>query len=111
MLNRFAQFSYMISSIYRNIQKIEHDEMVKLGYKGAYAKYLVAMFQQPQRITSSNLCELCDKNKAAVSRMISEMEEKGLVKKMTIGHSECRLFPLKTAIDYTMVYLTKKYKG
>lgn len=79
MLNRFSQFSYMISSIYRNIQKIEHDEMVKLGYKGAYAKYLVAMFQQPQRITSSNLCELCDKNKAAVSRMISEMEEKGLV--------------------------------
>lgn len=39
------------------------------------------------------------------------MEDKGLVKKMTIGHSECRLFRLKTAIDYTMVYLTKKYKG
>lgn len=79
MLNRFSQFSYMISSIHRNIQKIEHDEMVKLGYKGAYAKYLVAMFQQPQGITNSNLCELCDKNKAAVSRIISEMEEKGLV--------------------------------
>ena len=79
MLNRFAQFSYMISNIYRNIQKIEHDEMVKLGYKGAYAKYLVVMAQQPTGITSSKLCEICDKTIAAVSRMLSEMEEKGLV--------------------------------
>ena len=79
MLNRFAQFSYMISNIYRNIQKIEHDEMVKLGYKGAYAKYLVVMFQQPKGITSTKLCEICDKNKAAVSRMLAEMEDKGLV--------------------------------
>lgn len=79
MINRFAQFSYVISSIYRNIQKIEHDEMVKLGYKGAYAQYLVAMVRQPNGITSSKLCEICDKNKAAVSRILSEMEEKGLV--------------------------------
>lgn len=79
MLNRFAQFSHVISNIYRNIQKIEHDEMVKLGYKGAYAQYLVALSTQPTGITSTRLCEICDKNKAAVSRILGEMEEKGLI--------------------------------
>ena len=105
MLNRFAQFSYMISNIYRNIQKIEHDEMVKLGYKGAYAKYLVVMFQQPQGITSSKLCEICDKNKAAVSRMITEMEEKGLVLR---NHSYNALIKLTKKGENLAKYVCEK---
>ena len=105
MLNRFAQFSYMISNINRNIQKIEHDEMVKLGYKGAYAKYLVVMAQQPQGVTSSKLCEICDKNKAAVSRMITEMEEKGLVLR---NHSYNALIKLTKKGENLAKYVCEK---
>jgi aminoglycoside 3-N-acetyltransferase len=39
------------------------------------------------------------------------MEDKGLVKKMTIGKAECRLFSLKNAVDITTIYLKKKYIG
>ena len=39
------------------------------------------------------------------------MEEKGLVKKGIIGSAECRLFPLKTAVDFTTMYLKRKYFG
>lgn len=79
MIERFEQLSYYIYSIYRTVQKIEKEEMKKHGLRGAYAQYLVAMARYPQGLTSARLCELCDKDKAAASRCVSEMEEKGLI--------------------------------
>ena len=79
MLDRFEQFSSAISAIYRDIQKIEKDEMDRLGYKGAFAQYLVLMRRYPEGLTAAEICELCDRDKAAVSRVMSEMESKGLV--------------------------------
>lgn len=79
MLSRFTEFCSSISAINRAIQKIEREEMEHYGNKGAYAQYLVAMIRYPEGITASQLCELCDRDKAAVSRAVSEMEEKGLI--------------------------------
>ena len=82
-MNRFEQFSYVISGINRHIQKIERDEMIKYGYKGAFAQYLVALRRYPKGITSAKLCEICDKDKAAISRVLTEMQEKGLILRET----------------------------
>ena len=79
MLSRFEQFSFVISGINRYIQKLERDEMIKYGYKGAFAQYLVAIQRYPEGLTAAQLCDICDKDKAAVSRIVAEMEEKGLV--------------------------------
>lgn len=79
MLQRFEQFSAAISGIYHAIQKLERDEMVKYGLKGPYAQYLVAMARCPEGITAARLGQVCDKDKAAVSRAITEMEQRGLV--------------------------------
>ena len=79
MLNRFEQFSFVISGINRYIQKLERDEMVKYGYKGAFAQYLVVLTRYPDGLTAAQLCEVCDRDKAAVSRITAEMEEKGLI--------------------------------
>lgn len=79
MLDRFEQFTTSISGIYRSIQKIERDEMEKYGLKGAYAQYLLAMTRHPDGMTAATLCEVCEKDKAAISRILSEMEHKGLV--------------------------------
>ena len=81
MLSRYEQFSSIISSIYRSIQKIEREEMIQYGFKGAYAQYLVAMHRYPEGITAAELCDVCGKDKAAVSRALAEMEAKGLVVK------------------------------
>lgn len=86
MISRFEQFTFVVSAVYRHIQKLERDEMVKYGYKGAFAQYLLAIARHPDGITCRGLCELCDKDKAAVSRIVSEMEEKGLV--VREGHNE-----------------------
>ena len=79
MLSRFQQFSFVISEINRHIQKIERDEMIKYGCKGAFAQYLVTLLSHPEGLTAAQLCKLCDKDKAAVSRIVTEMQEKGLV--------------------------------
>ncbi len=87
MMSRYEQFSGAISSIYRCIEKIEREEMVKYGYKGAYAQYLAALMRYPAGLTSVQLCEICGKDKAAVSRMVAEMEQKGLVCRQTSNES------------------------
>ena len=79
MISRFEHFAAAISGIHRDIQKIERVEMERYGLKGAHAQCLLAMRRYPQGITAARLCEVCDKDKAAVSRMMVELEEKGMV--------------------------------
>lgn len=83
MVSRFEHFSVSISCIYRYIQKIERVEMEKYGLKGPHAQCLLAMRRFPEGVTSARLCEACDKDKAAVSRMVAELEEKGMVVRNT----------------------------
>lgn len=90
MLSRFGQFSSIMFSIQRDIQKIEREEMIKHGYKGAYAQYLVALYQHPEGLISSRVSEICDKDKAAVSRILSEMQEYGLVVREKNGENRYR---------------------
>ncbi len=90
MLSRFEQFTSAISAIYRDVQKLERDEMEKHGLRGAFAQYLVAISRHPEGITAAALCEVCDKDKAAVSRVITELEAKGLLIKENDGTSQYR---------------------
>ena len=81
MISRFEQFTSAISGIYRSIQKIEREQMEKYGLKGAYAQYLVTIQRYEDGITAAQLCEVCDLDKAAVSRAIAEMFQRGLVER------------------------------
>ena len=95
MTDRFEQFSFIISGIYRKLQKIKRDEMEKRGYKGAFAQYLATLSRYEEGLTSTELCEICDKDKAAVSRIIAEMEEKGLVSR---EHKNIRTYRSKIVL-------------
>lgn len=53
--------------------------MQKYGLKGPYAQYLVTMSRCPEGLTAAQLSELCDKDKAAVSRALAELERRALV--------------------------------
>ncbi len=81
MVERFERFSVAISEISRHWHKIAADEMEKHGLKGAHSIYLTTIFRYPEGVTATQLCELCGKDKSDVSRMMSIMEQKGLVKK------------------------------
>lgn len=94
MTTKFEQFSASVFCIYRCIQKIERVEMAKYGLKGAHAQCLLAMSRYPEGITSSRLCAVCDKDKAAISRTVAELEREGLVQRNTEGRNYYRA-PLK----------------
>lgn len=94
MVSRFEHFSASISCIYRYIQKIERVEMENYGLKGPHAQCLLAMRRYPEGITAARLCEACDKDKAAVSRMAAELEEKGMISRGDSGAARYRA-PLK----------------
>lgn len=83
MQSRYEIFSSSISSIYHFIEKIERHEMVRYGGKGTYAQYLAALYRHPEGLTAAQLCDICDRDKAAVSRAVNEMEGQGLLKRMS----------------------------
>ncbi len=79
MISRFERFSFAVSIIYRHIQAIAGDVMEEYGLKGAHALYLSAIYRYPDGITSTELCRISGRDKAAISRAVSEMEKQGLV--------------------------------
>ncbi len=90
MLDRFERFSLAISEISRYWHKLAAEELTKYGLKGPHATYLTAMHKYPNGITVPQLCEVCGKDKSDASRMISILEEKGLVQKQVIDGSSYR---------------------
>lgn len=87
MLDRFSRFSLAISEIDRCWHKLATDEMAKYGLNSPHAVYLNTLYEYNEGITAAKLGELCCKNKADVSRMVSILEKKGLVKKESVGGS------------------------
>ncbi len=82
MIDRFEKFSLAISEISRYWHKIAAEELNKYGLKSAHATYLTTMSRFPDGITAPKLAELCGKDKADVSRMMSIMDKKGLITKV-----------------------------
>ena len=90
MVDRFERFTYAIIEINRYWHKIAADEMSKYGLKGPFAHYLITLYRYPDGVTSVQLGELCDKNKADVSRALAILEEKGLAVRETQNNSYYR---------------------
>ena len=75
MKSRYEQFASSISAIYHAIQRIERNEMIRFGSRGVYAQYLAALHSCPEGLTAARFSELCDRDKAAVSRAVSRLED------------------------------------
>ncbi len=90
MVERFEKFSFVIFEITRYWHKIASEEMAKYELKGPHATYLTTLYRYENGITAPQLCELCGKDKADVSRMMSIMEKKGLVVKESVGKNMYR---------------------
>ena len=96
MESRYELLSGSISSMYHDIQKIERTEMAQYGLKGPHAQCLLAMKKHPEGITAARLCEVCEKDKAAVSRILAEVEEAGMILRENRNGSRYRAILLLT---------------
>ena len=91
MLGRFERFSFALSSLYRYWHKIVSEEMERLGLKGPCAIYLAALYHHADGLTAAELCQLCGKDKSDASRVLSLMEQKGLLIKEGSNQYRARL--------------------
>ncbi|MGN1204317.1 MAG: MarR family winged helix-turn-helix transcriptional regulator [Lachnospiraceae bacterium] len=87
MIDRFERFSFAISEISRYWHKIAAEELKKYNLKSSHAVYLTAMYRFPDGITAPALADICGRDKADVSRMMSIMENKGLITKEGNGQN------------------------
>ena len=90
MIDRFEKFSLAIAEINRCWHKIAGEALSKYSLKASHVTYLLALYRNPEGLTAPRLAELCDRDKADVSRMLSILEAKGLVAKDGIGSNRYR---------------------
>ena len=79
MVGRFEVFTLALNEMTYSWNKIATEELKPYGLKGACIIYLIALYKVPQGLTAANLCEMCNRDKAEVSRAIKALEEKGFV--------------------------------
>ena len=91
MLTRYERFTAAVFGIGRSIHRIEGEEMKRHGLKGSHAPFLVVLYKNPAGVTAAQLCEVCAKDKAAVSRALTEMEKKGVIKRESEVNYRARL--------------------
>lgn len=74
MENRFETFSSLISKISRCIKKIKIEEVIEYNLKGLHVSCLYYLYKQNGELTPSELSEICDEDKAAISRSLDYLE-------------------------------------
>lgn len=79
MVGRFEVFTLGLSEIMSSWNKIATDELKPFGLKGTYVIYLIALYKHPEGLTAANLSEMCNRDKAEVSRAIKALESKSFV--------------------------------
>jgi len=79
MEGRYDRFTTMIAALYQNIQKVKMLEMENFDLRTIHATCLHHFSQHPSGLTLKELTELCEVDKAAMSRCVAELQEKGLV--------------------------------
>ncbi len=79
MLQRFEKFTGCISKAYKYIGKIKTDYMSKFELKGSHVMCLFFLGKNPNGLKAGELCELCQEDKAAISKTLSSLKKRGLV--------------------------------
>lgn len=78
MIERFKTFTILIASLSRNIRRIKTDEMFKWDLKSNHVSCLYYLYVN-KALTSKQLCDICDEDKANVSRSIEYLKENGYI--------------------------------
>ena len=77
--DRFDRFYLMISSCSKSLQRLRSLGMLPYGLTGAHTMCLRHLYNAPDGLTRTKLVNLCDIDKAQVSRIINDLCAKGYV--------------------------------
>lgn len=76
MRKRFETFTVLINRISRSIRQIENLEMADYNLRSPHISCLYHLYLA-DGLTSVELCELCEEDKATISRSIGFLEKEG----------------------------------
>ena len=100
MENHFEHFSLDIFNISRYWNKIATDEMKKYDLRGTHALYLLMLDGYEGEITAARLADLCQRDKADVSRALADFQKKGILE--PYSGSRYRVTPILTPLGRTI---------
>ena len=78
MKERFRTFTVLIAKISRNVKKIKNHEMAEYGLRSVHVTCLYYLYSA-ESLTATELCELCEEDKATISRGLEFLEAEGYI--------------------------------
>ena len=78
MQERFETFTVLINRISRDIRKIKNQEMAAYHLRSAHVSCLYYIYSLGS-VTSAELCEHCEEDKATISRAVDYLETNGFL--------------------------------
>ena len=76
MGERFETFTVLLNRINRNIRKIKNEEMKKYELRSPHISCIYYLYIA-EELTSKELCERCEEDKATISRSLDYLEKNG----------------------------------
>ena len=76
MKERFQTFTVLIARLNRCIRKIKTEEMAEFNLKSPHVSCLYYLYKS-DTLTSKGLCDMCEEDKANISRSIEFLEKNG----------------------------------
>ena len=78
MEERFQLFTTLVANINRSIRKIKTEEMSEFNLKSVHVSCVYYLYREGQ-LTVSQLCDVCEEDKANISRSVEHLEECGYI--------------------------------
>jgi len=78
MDERFEIFTVLLNRINRNIRKIKNEEMKNYELRGPHVSCLYYLYIS-EELTSKDLCERCEEDKATISRSLDYLEKNNYI--------------------------------
>ena len=78
MDKRFENFTMLLNRISRNIRRIENHEMSEYNLRSPHISCLYHLYLSGE-LTSAQLCERCEEDKATISRSLGFLEREGYI--------------------------------
>lgn len=75
MDDRFEKLTTGVARIHKSAQKIKKYYMGTLGLKGTHVMCIYFLATHPDGLTASDLCSLCQEDKAGISRILADLEK------------------------------------
>ncbi len=79
MEKRFQLFTTLIAQCSRFIKRIKTLEMAEFNLKSPHVSCLYYLYINEDSLTATELCEICDEDKAYVSRSIEYLEKEDFI--------------------------------